>query len=100
MGDRSGYQVRSELAVPYIAKDRRERYANYEQMPPETGGDLNYVVSRIVARYTEYHGLSYGTITEVRGALMGALDEYNRLVAHPYEDVKRDLNGDVWGILT
>lgn len=86
--------------MPYIAKTRRPQYDAYELPPPENGGDLNYVVSRIIARFTEYRGLNYETITQVRGALNGALGEYDRLIAYPYEDQKRTMSGDVWGTLT
>lgn len=86
--------------MPYIPQERRERLERFNVMPPDSGADLCYVISNLVASYTEYRGLNYGIITEVRGALAGTLDEYNRLVAHPYEDKKRDENGDIWGILT
>ena len=85
--------------MPYISRTRRSLYDNYEMHPPDTAGDLNYVVSRLIARYTEYRGLSYTTITEVRGALMGAMHEYDRLIADPYEDQKMTDNGSVWGKL-
>ena len=85
--------------MPYIAPERRTKYVRYEQSPPETGGDLNYVISRLLARFTEYHGLSYTTIAQARDAASGALDEYNRCVAHVYEEQARQKNGDIWGIL-
>lgn len=85
--------------MPYISRDLRQKYECYELMPPDSGGELNYVISRLIARYTEYHNLSYDTITQVRGALSGSLGEYNRLVAYPYEDSKRIENGCVWGPL-
>ena len=69
-------------------------------MPPETGGDLNYVISRLITRYVEYHGLSYDVITEVRGATEGSFHEFQRCVADNYEESKRSKNGDVWGSLT
>lgn len=85
--------------MPYIEEGRRARYDIYELQPPETGGDLNYVISRLLARFTEYHGLSYDTIAKARDAASGALDEYNRCVAHPYEELARQRNGDIWEIL-
>lgn len=68
-------------------------------MPPDTGAELNYIIARLLARFTEYHGLSYNTITEVRGAVRGSLGEYERLVAEPYEEKKRHIQGDIWGSL-
>lgn len=86
--------------MPYIDPKWRKAYAKYELQPPDNGGELNYVISRLIARYTEYHGLSYNVITQVRGALLGSMHEFDRLVADPYEDKKRADNGDVWGSLT
>ena len=84
--------------MPYIHPVKRPLYDGYEtQIVPEGGGDLNYVIARLLCRYTEFYGLSYGTIATVREAASGALDEYNRCVAHPYEQKKREENGDVWG---
>lgn len=85
--------------MPYVAPERRPQYDRYEQMPPENGGDLNYVICRLVARYTEYHGLKYDVIASVRDALGGALNEYNVRVADPYERKKESENGTVWGSL-
>ena len=87
--------------MPYISPTRRLRYDDYENLQlPENGGDLSYVISRLIARYTEGHELRYDTIAEVRSALVGALGEYDRVVADPYEDRKRKDNGDIWGTLT
>ena len=85
--------------MPYILPVERTLLEIYELKPPETGGQLNYIISRLIARYTEYHKLRYDVITEVRGAVLGALHEYERLVADPYENSKREENGDVWGTL-
>jgi hypothetical protein len=68
-------------------------------MPPENGGDLNYVISRLITRYVEYRGLSYDVITEVRGATEGSFHEFQIWVADPYERRKRAENGCVWGSL-
>lgn len=86
--------------MPYIAPGLRK---HLEPKPPWpiTGGELNFVISRLVDRYVEVHGkLSYQVITDIRGALVGALSEFDRLVAHPYEDQKRYENGDVWDAST
>ena len=82
--------------VPYIDQGRRPQYSIYDLQPPENGADLNYVLCRLLSRFTSYRGLSYRTIEEVTTAMTGALNEFNRLVAWPYEDKKRQMNGDVW----
>ena len=87
--------------MPYIHPAKRSLYDGYEtQIVPEGGGDLNYVIARLLCRYTEFYGLSYNTITEVRGACLGAWHEYERCVADKYEEQKREGSGDVWGSLT
>ena len=85
--------------MPYSLKEQRALYEAYELMPPEDVGILTYVVSRLMTRYAEYHGLEYKTITEIRGALLGTYSEFERCVAGPYEQRKRIVNGDVWGTL-
>ena len=86
--------------MPYIEDVHRSRYEPYETTPiPTNGAHLNYVICRLIARFTERHGLHYSVIAEVRDALDGAKTEYNECVANPYEVTKREENGDVWGSL-
>lgn len=82
--------------MPYIHEHRRLTYDDYELMPPKTGADLNYVVSRIMARYVGFHGKSYAVLASVQAAISGALHEFERCVVDPYEESKRQENGDVW----
>ena len=84
---------------PYTVEELREECEQYELMPPEEVGSLTYIVSRLVTRYAEYHGLDYNVITEIRGALLGTYSEFERCVSGPYEAQKRRINGDVWGSL-
>jgi hypothetical protein len=46
--------------------------------------------------YQAEHGLSYQTINDILGALVGAREEYYRRVVAPYEDLKVKANGDVF----
>jgi len=88
--------------TPYILEEERELECceSYELMPPETGAQLNYVLCRLITRFQEYHGLNYDTITEIRGAMYGAIEEYENVVAGPYEKIKRTINKpDIWGDL-
>lgn len=86
--------------MPYTEQQRREIYAAYEDLPiPFDGADLNYLFCRLLARFTERHGLCYSVIAQARDASSGSLHEYNRIVADPYEEGKRKSNGCVWGVL-
>jgi len=82
---------------PYIHQEQRECYENYELQPPEDGAALNFIACRLMSRFIDYHGLRYTTIAQVRDAFNGALNEFERCVAGPYEQIKREQNGDVWG---
>ncbi len=86
--------------MPYTEQERREVLAGYENLPvPLTGADLNFLFCRLLARFTIRHGLHYDVIAAARDASSGSLHEYNRVVADPYEEEKRQKNGCVWGPL-
>ena len=61
-----------------------------------TPGELNYAFSIIAADYVKRNGLNYQNINDVKGALQGALAEFDRRVTSPYEDQKIAENGDVY----
>lgn len=80
--------------MPYVKQDTRDLLDH--GYPPQTPGELNYNVTRLVVNYVNNHGLSYATINEIVGALEGAKLEFYRRVAAPYEDTKITENGDVY----
>lgn len=62
-----------------------------------TEGDLNYAITRLLDSYIKNHGgTRYARINEVVGVLECAKLEFYRRIAAPYEDVKREENGDVY----
>jgi hypothetical protein len=64
---------------------------------PDTAGELNYAITRLVDDYLKARGdLRYAHINEVIGALECAKLELYRRVAAPYEDGKRHETGDVY----
>ena len=79
--------------MPYINQRNRERIHVGEQ--PKTVGELNYAITRMIHRFIGYHGLSYTIINAVIGVLSCATMELYRMVAAPYEDVKKTENGSV-----
>lgn len=80
--------------MPYIEQKDR---LGVSVMIPETPGELNYLLTRIVQDYIdERGGVSYAIINEVVGVLECAKLELYRRVAAPYEDQKCDENGDVY----
>lgn len=81
--------------MPYITQQQRESLHQAEYRP-STAGELNYMFTALAKQYIDDNGLSYKSINDILGALTGAQMEFYRRVAQPYEDVKKDLNGDVY----
>jgi len=81
--------------VPYIDRDARTRLDGGGR--PETAGELNYAITRLVDRYlVDRGGLRYAHLNEVVGALECAKLELYRRLAVPYEDEKIRDAGDVY----
>jgi len=87
--------------MPYIKEERRNALDAFGD-PHKHGyqcaavGELNFIFTCAALGYLERHGLSYQTINDIRGALSGAQAEFERRVAYPYEDAKKEINGDVY----
>jgi len=58
--------------------------------------ELNYSLTQVILSYITRKGAIYTTINDVLGALEGAKLEFYRRVVVPYEDEKREENGDVY----
>lgn len=84
--------------MPYVKFADRKRLSgaiNWNAMVPANAGELNYVISLLVGEYVVRKGLKYQVIAEAQAAMSGALDEFNRRVAGPYEDTAIERNGDI-----
>lgn len=81
--------------MPYIRQGDRE-WLTSQRSIPKTSGELNFLLTDTIERFVRQHGLCYGTINDVLGALEGAKLEFYRRVAAPYEDKKKEENGDVY----
>jgi hypothetical protein len=85
--------------MPYIKDEDRTRlglsYFLHEDCP-QTAGELNYLFTLLALQYMNKKGLCYQTINDIIGALEGAKAEFQRRVVGPYENKKRDENGDVY----
>lgn len=81
--------------MPYIKQE--DRVSLYPSRRVNTPGELNYLISVVCREYIEDHDLSYKTINDLIGAIEGAKLELYRRVASPYEDLKIEENGDVYG---
>ncbi len=82
--------------MPYIDSKRREALKVYERVVlPETAGELNYCVTRIVDRMLG-DSPRYDDMNSIIGALEACKLELYRRVISPYEDVKIKANGDAY----
>lgn len=80
--------------MPYITHKRRQDLQSFDR--PRTAGELNFILTRALIGYIKAKGLSYQTINDIKGVLIGVKDEFSRRVADPYEDLKIIQNGDVY----
>ena len=81
--------------MPYIDGPARERID--AGGAPETAGELNYAITRLVDAYlVRRGGIRYAHLNEVVGALECAKLELYRRLAAPYEDEKLRATGDVY----
>ena len=91
--------------MPYIKKKNRDMFdlnievlcKEFYESSAKSPGDLNYVISNIVNEWINaWGGVSYTNINAVIGVLECAKQEIYRRVAAPYEDIKKEENGDVF----
>lgn len=91
--------------MPYIRPGTREyfdpRISELDINPEMTKGDINYVLSTVVAKWVaaraEWAGrLSYDIASDGHSVLQDAAAEFYRRVVAPYEDQKIAENGDVY----
>jgi hypothetical protein len=87
--------------MPYIKQERRDQFEHLEvngcePATMERPGDLEYLMAELVMDYVVAKKLSHQTIAEIRGVLHGAVVEFDRRIAFPYENAKLAENGDVY----
>lgn len=82
--------------VPYITQANRD--ALDDGGAALSAGEMNYTFTCIALQYLHDNGLSYQSINDVLGALEGCKLEFYRRVAVPYEEGKRQANGDVYAV--
>ena len=86
--------------MPYIDQKRRAPLllstVDTVGLKCETAGELNFVLTSICLAALRRHGKSYATLNSIRGALHDVHDEFYRRLVAPYEDQKKEENGDVY----
>jgi hypothetical protein len=81
--------------MPYIKQTDRSELTHGHR-PPETAGELNFLLSTLFNDYIDKNGLSYDQVNKLVGVLECTKLELYRRVAVPYENVKLAENGDVY----
>ncbi len=61
-----------------------------------TPGQLNYAINILLFQYLAGEPTTYQRLNEIIGALECAKLEFTRRLVVPYEDLKRDQNGDIY----
>ena len=81
--------------MPYITQDVRKELDNNERKP-DALGELSYEITMLIKDYLDRRGHGYRNYVGVIGVLESVkLEIYRRLIA-PYEDRKKEENGDVF----
>ena len=80
--------------MPYIDPKRREPLE--PNAVPNSPGELNFVITRLITAYVYRKGMTYENLSAARAAAQDASDEFYRRVVVPYEDVKKSEHGDVY----
>jgi hypothetical protein len=83
--------------MPYITADER---LEMQSEGPTTPGRLNLAITQLILWYIQKKGLNYTHLNDVMGALESAKQEFYRRVIAPYEDLKKEENGDVYPSVT
>ena len=84
--------------MPYIKQKNRNKFgASIKKVSAkiESTGDLNYVISLLCKSWFQ-KSPCYQSVNDVLGALRGVGLEFYRRIAAPYEDKKKDQNGDIF----
>jgi len=84
--------------MPYIDYNDRANLEPTSGRDAFSMGELNFQITRLVTRFL-YRGPfapRYEDYNTVVGVLEAAKLEFYRRMAAPYEDNKKDLNGDVY----
>jgi len=88
--------------MPYIKPEQRKRFHNWVKKVPEFNrdergkGELEYVVTVLMHTYLKDRGdICYAKLHDAVYAVMHAAEEFRRVNMDPYEDKKREENGNI-----
>ena len=79
--------------MPYNKQEERNQL-DTEQYPVNAG-ELNYCIHILLERYIKQKGESYQVYNDIQGVLRCVADELARRRIGPFEDKKKEENGDI-----
>lgn len=82
--------------MPYIYLYHRADLELKSKIEAQDVGQLNYQITRLLLKYLEMKGLRYDTLNDIVGVLECSKSEFYRRVVMPYEEYKRQENGDIY----
>lgn len=91
--------------MPYIVQRHRPALTPEAISYAESVGELTFQIQQVIKEYMKGQGcenpkslenVSYTMISEVLFALDGASRDFWDRIGRPYEELKRQENGDVW----
>ena len=80
--------------MPYIPEDRRMNIILGEDVT-NNPGELCFAIYEHMVSYGRRHDATFETLNAIIGAAENAKLEFYRRHVAPYEDIKREQNGDV-----
>ncbi len=81
--------------MPYIEQHKRSGLKPGASIA-ENPGELNFQLTTAITEYMVPKVVTYQVLNDILGALEGAKLEFYRRVVVPYENNKRDENGDMY----
>ena len=86
--------------MPYIKQDERKHFDMYIDMLADlfvdaAPGQRNYIITRLLSKALA-NECTYNSLNEIIGVLECVKLEVYRRITAPYEDKKRDENGEVF----
>lgn len=86
------------MRMPYIPKKDRVKFDKLIDsllVNIETYGEINYVISKLFKELVKTHGESYNSYNSLVGVLECIKLEMFRTRTGPYENTKKQKNGDI-----
>lgn len=90
--------LENEENMPYIKQEKRDKldpFLNKIKEEIETGGDINYCITKLCIEYVKKFGKNYKNLSECISTMECAKEEFYRKHIAPYEDLKEKENGGI-----